>query len=273
MKLLKSQKVFEGALNYYEHNSNETGTPMKFTAFVPKGTVRGALLWLSGLECNDETFQIKAGAQRYLAEAGLIAVCPDTSPRGLHLPGEHDSWDFGSAASFYVDATTDGYADHYRMYSYVTKELYALIEAEFGVAGHISICGHSMGGHGALIMGLRAPLKFKSVSAFAPIVNPMNCPWGKKAFAGYLGEDTKSWAQYDATELIGNGAAASSDILIDQGTIDRFLREQLLTENLLAAAKDSKQKVTVRFDEGYDHSYYFIQSFIGDHIRFHAERI
>lgn len=273
MKTLKSQKVFGGDLNYFEHDSAETKTPMKFTAFVPQGKIKGAVLWLSGLECNDETFQIKAGAQRYLAEEGMIAVCPDTSPRGLNLPQEHESWDFGSAASFYVDATTPGYKEHYRMYSYLLRELYPLIEEQFGVAGHISVMGHSMGGHGALILGLREPQKFRSVSAFAPIVNPVNCPWGKKAFTGYLGEDPKAWAPYDATELIRQGKKASSEILIDQGTSDKFLKEQLLTENIEAAAKSSSQKLNVRRREAYDHSYYFIQTFIGEHIRFHAERI
>lgn len=273
MKTLKQHKIFEGSVSFHEHDSRETGTPMKFSTFIPTGKVRGCLMWLSGLECSEETFQAKAGAQRYLADAGMMVICPDTSPRGLQLPHEHDSWDFGSAASFYVDATTPGYSKHYRMFSYLTGEFYELIQREFKVGEHISISGHSMGGHGALVLGLRHPEKFKSVSAFAPIVNPSRCPWGTKAFTGYLGENQKMWAEYDTCELIKMGAKHPHGLLIDQGTNDRFLKEQLLTENLVEAAKGFAQKLSVRYRQDYDHSYYFISTFIGEHIRFHAEHI
>ena len=215
----------------------------------------------------------KAGAQKALVDAGMMVVCPDTSPRGLNLPNEHDSWDFGSGAGFYVDATTPGYKDHYRMFSYISKELYDLVQNEFRTDGHNAISGHSMGGHGALVIGLREKTKFRSVSAFSPVVNPVQCPWGKKAFSGYLGDDKKSWLPYDACELIRSGAAHKQKILIDQGSEDNFLKEQLLSKNLLDACEGKKQKIDLRFQEGYDHSYYFISTFIADHIRFHAEYI
>lgn len=273
MKTLKQSKSFAGLVQFHEHESRETRTKMTFSTFIPEGKVRGCLIWLSGLECNEETFQAKAGAQKFLNEAGLMVVCPDTSPRGLHLPHEHDSWDFGSAASFYVDATTSGYRDHYRMYSYVAFELYELIQTQFKVEDRISILGHSMGGHGALVIGLREAKRFKSVSALAPIVNPMQCPWGQKAFTGYLGEDQTAWAKYDACELIRSGVSHDQEILIDQGTSDRFLPVQLLTANITAAALGTSQKLKVRMQEAYDHSYYFISTVIADHIRFHHERM
>lgn len=273
MKVLKTHKSFGGTLNFCEHDSRETGTKMNFSTFVPETKVQGCLIWLSGLTCTDENFMAKAGAQKLLTDAGLMVVCPDTSPRGLNLPNEHDSWDFGSGAGFYVDATTPGYKDHYKMYSYVSNELYSLIQNEFNTDGHISISGHSMGGHGAMVIGLREKDKFKSVSAFAPIVNPRQCTWGKKAFTGYLGGDQSNWLQYDACELIRSGKAHGHKILVDQGTDDGFLKEQLLTNNLLEACKDQKQVIDLRLQEGYDHSYYFISTFIGDHIRFHAEYI
>lgn len=273
-QLLKTHKTFEGLTQFWEHDSKETKTKMKFSTFTPANKPKGCVIWLSGLTCTDENFITKAGAQKYLAEHGLMVICPDTSPRGLNLPQEHDSWDFGSGAGFYVDATTAGYKDHYRMYSYITSELYQLIQDEFEIAkDKISITGHSMGGHGALIMGLREPGKFKSVSAFSPIVNPVNCPWGVKAFGGYLGEDKKAWASYDATELIKSGHHHSRPLLIDQGTKDDFLEKQLMTDNLVTAAKGTKQAVERNFREDYDHSYYFIATFIESHIAFHAKAI
>lgn len=215
----------------------------------------------------------KAGAQKHLADAGFMVICPDTSPRGLNLPNEHDSIDFGSGAGFYVDATTPGYKDHYKMYSYITEELYDLIVTEYQMKNKISIFGHSMGGHGALIMGLREREKFKSVSAFAPIVNPMQSPWGRKAFTGYLGENEEAWKMYDATELIKSGVHRYDQILIEQGSADQFLADRLLTNNLVLASNSSQQKLNVRYQENYDHSYYFIASFIENHIQFHARHL
>ena len=271
MKVLKRHQCFNGTVQFNEHDSKETGTTMKFSTFLPEGKLRGCLIWLSGLTCTDENFMAKAGAQKMLSEAGLMVICPDTSPRGLNLLGEHDSWDFGSGAGFYVDATTPGYKDHYRMYSYIANELYSLVQKEFSVENRISISGHSMGGHGALVLGLREKSKFKSVSAFSPIVNPLKCAWGQKAFSGYLGDDQKLWNSYDACELIRSGVTRLEPILIDQGTADDFLDKQLLTAHFTQACATGPQKADVRMQKGYDHSYYFISSFIGDHIRFHAE--
>lgn len=260
-------------VRFNEHASSVTKTKMNFSTYIPDGKLNGCLIWLSGLTCTDENFMAKAGAFKSLSEAGLMIVCPDTSPRGLSLPEEHEASDFGSGAGFYVNATTPGYKDHYRMYDYVANELYDLVVQQFQMKDRISIFGHSMGGHGALTLGLREKSKFKSVSAFAPIVNPMKSPWGQKAFKGYLGNDESQWKSYDTCELIKSGSAREDEILIDQGTLDPFLAERLQTENLIAAAKTSKQKFNVRFQEGYDHSYYFISTFVADHIRFHRERL
>jgi len=273
MKVLKSHKCFEGTTRFCEHESKQTRTKMTFSTFTPSTTPRGCLIWLSGLTCTEENFMAKAGAQKFLAEAGLMVICPDTSPRGLNLPGEHESWDFGSGAGFYVDALTPGYSEHYRMKSYVADELYELIQREFNFDDQISIFGHSMGGHGALTIGLSEPTKFKSISAFSPIVNPIECAWGKKAFLGYLGEDMSNWAKYDACELIRSGHSHNQPLLVDQGTADDFLEKQLLTANLEAACSKSSQRATIRMQTGYDHSYYFISTFVRDHIQFHAERV
>lgn len=274
MNKLKSHKTFSGHTEFWEHESTSTKTKMKFSTFIPENrSPDGALIWLSGLTCTDENFITKAGAQKYLAEQNLMVICPDTSPRGLDLPGEHDSYDFGSGASFYVDALTDGYRDHYRMYSYVTSELYQLLQKEFKVR-RVSISGHSMGGHGALVIGLRETDKFASISAFSPIVNPTQCPWGQKAFAGYLGGSEKEkWSQYDASELIKKGRRHPGTILVDQGTSDEFLEKQLLTENLKTVAREAGQKLEVNYREAYDHSYYFISTFIQSHIEFHARAL
>lgn len=274
MNLLKSHKTFAGFTQFWEHDSNVTQTKMKFSTFIPEGEIRGAIFFLSGLTCTDENFITKAGAQKFLAEAGLMIVCPDTSPRGLNLPHEHEAYDFGSGAGFYVDATTPGYADHYRMYSYITEELYQLIQRKFNIASQqISIMGHSMGGHGALIMALRSPEKFKSVSAFSPIVHPSSAPWGEKAFNGYLGNHRQDWLQYDATELVTSGKRYPGMIYIDQGSKDEFLATQLLTADFENACREANQSVKINYREGYDHSYYFISSFIADHISFHAESL
>ena len=269
---LKSHKTFEGATEFWEHDSFETKTKMKFSTFLPPGKPKGCLIWLSGLTCTDENFITKAGAQTHLAKHQLMVVCPDTSPRGLNLPGEHDAYDFGSGAGFYVDATTPGYRDHYRMYSYVTKELYSLIQEKFLVS-RFSIFGHSMGGHGALVIGLREPQKFQSVSAFSPIVNPTNCLWGTKAFSGYFGEDRSTWTQWDATELVKEGKKHPRPLLIDQGTRDEFLEKQLLTKNLERACETARQPVLIGLRDGYDHSYYFISTFIESHIAFHSQHL
>lgn len=271
MNLLKSHKTFSGMTQFWEHDSLMTKTKMKFSTFIPAGEIHGAIIFLSGLTCTDDNFITKAGAQKFLAKAGLIIICPDTSPRGLNLPHEHDAYDFGAGASFYVDATTPGYCDHYRMYSYVTDELYQLIQAKF--SQKISIMGHSMGGHGALVMALRCPEKFKSISAFAPIVNPSSAPWGEKALSGYLGNNRQDWLPYDATELVKSGKRFPGMIYIDQGLKDEFLDKQLLTSHFEEACKDAGQPAKINYQEGYDHSYYFISSFIENHILFHAREL
>jgi S-formylglutathione hydrolase len=271
INVVKQHRSFNGTVSFNQHDSFETKTKMNFSTFIPDGEVKGCLIWLSGTTCNEENFMMKAASQKYLAEAGLMVICPDTSPRGLNLPGEHVSEYFGSGASFYIDATTPGYKDHYRMYSYVTKELYQLIENEFKMQNRISIFGHSMGGFGALVMGLREKNKFQSVSAFAPVVNPtISHTSSDGPLVGYLGENPLAWAQYDACELIKSGHFRNNEILIDQGLADPILPERLLTKNLIAASKGSKQKMTLRLQDGYDHTYYFVSTFMADHIRFHA---
>lgn len=268
MKKLKSHKSFNGKTEFWSHESRVTKTEMKFSTFIPEGEVVGCIIWLSGLTCTDENFITKAGAQKALGKRNLMVICPDTSPRGLNLPAEHDSYDFGSGASFYVNATTPGYADHYKMYDYIVDELYGIIQKEFKVK-NISITGHSMGGHGALVIGLRNPDKFKAVSAFSPIVNPIAAPWGVKALNGYLGENQHAWKEYDATELIKAGKKHPGSILISQGLSDEFLEKNLLTDHFVKAATASGQEHTVKYCEGFDHSYYFIATFIKEHIKHH----
>ncbi len=232
------------------------------------------VLWyLSGLTCTEENFTFKAGAQRYAAEHGIILVAPDTSPRGAGVAGEEESYDFGTGAGFYVDALVDPWKENYRMYSYIVKELPDLVFKHFpGDRMRQGISGHSMGGHGALTIGLRNPETFLSISAFSPICAPVQCPWGQKALSGYLGQDQKNWHQYDASELVASGHR-SGEILIDQGTDDDFLSSQLLPQKLEQACQAENQSLRLRMQTGYDHSYYFIASFIGDHIKFHAERL
>lgn len=268
MKNLKGHKTFEGLTQFWSHDSVETKTEMKFATFIPHGKVENCIIWLSGLTCNEENFITKAGAQRILAQTKTMVICPDTSPRGLDLPGEHESYDFGSGAGFYVDATETSYKENYRMYSYINEEIYQIVLKEFNQT-QISIMGHSMGGHGALVLGLRNPNKYTHISAFSPIVNPMVCPWGLKAFSGYLGDNKNLWAKYDACQLIETGNKHPKKILIHQGKDDNFLKEQLLTENLIKAAQAHNQECEVKFADGYDHSYYFISTFIEEHIRFH----
>lgn len=247
---------------------------MRVAVFLPPAAEDGPvpiLYFLSGLTCTEENVTAKAGAQRYAAEHGLALVAPDTSPRGLDLPGEHDDWDFGSGAGFYVDATESPWSAHYRMYEYVTEELPRALESSQPLdIARASVTGHSMGGHGALVIALRNPGRYASVSAFAPIVSPTRCPWGERAFSGYLGSDRSTWAAYDASRLVLKTQRPGT-ILIDQGTADGFLEEQLKPGLFEAACREAGQPLELRMQEGYDHSYFFIATFIGDHVA-HAAR-
>ena len=284
LELLSEHACFGGVQRFYRHDAQAIGLPMRFSAFIPDtaagataGTKRPALFYLAGLTCTEETFMIKAGAQRVAAEEGLILITPDTSPRGAGIAGESDSWDFGVGAGFYVDATQAPWSGHYRMYSYIL-ELRALLEQELAIdAQRTGIFGHSMGGHGALVLALRNPELFRSVSAFAPIAAPSQCPWGKKAFTGYLGSDTASWQQYDASALMrglaGQPVLFPAGILIDQGLADKFLPEQLYPEVFEAACQSAGQPLQLRRQAGYDHGYYFIATFMEEHVRFHARNL
>ena len=275
MKILKTHTVHGGTLRYLRHDSGATGTPMSLSVFTPPGEGPfPVLIWLSGLTCTEDNFTTKAGAYRAAAEQGVILVTPDTSPRGEGV-ADDPAYDLGQGAGFYVDATEAPWAPHFRMESYVTDELIALIDAEFPTTGTRGIFGHSMGGHGALTLALRHPELFRSVSAFAPISSPTRCPWGEKAFSAYFGTDRTAWEAHDAALLIEARAARGrfGDILIDQGDADPFLVEQLKPELLAEAARAVGQKLTLRMQPGYDHSYFFMASFIDDHVRFHAEQL
>jgi S-formylglutathione hydrolase len=276
MKTISEHRCFGGVQGYYAHASKEAGLEMKFSVYQPPQARAGrvpVLYYLAGLTCTEETFAIKAGAQRVAAELGLMLVAPDTSPRGANLPGEADAWDFGVGAGFYVDATREPWSRHYRMYSYVTRELPALVADRFPAEpSRQGIFGHSMGGHGALVCALRNPGLYQSLSAFAPICAPMRCPWGRKAFKGYLGEDQEAWRQYDASELVKK-APFPRTILVDQGLADKFLADQLCPEALEAACREAGQRLTLRRQEGYDHGYFFIATFMEDHLRHHAAQL
>ena len=276
IEILARHRCFGGTQGYYRHESSETGTPMRFAVYVPPQAESGprpVLYFLSGLTSSEENFTVKAGAQRHAAELGLVLVMPDTSPRGTELPGEHDAYDFGSGAGFYVDATEPPWSVNYRMYSYVTRELPAVVGENFPVdEERTGIFGHSMGGHGALVAALRNPGRYRSVSAFAPIVAPMRCPWGEKAFTGYLGADRQAWRSYDACALIEDGHRVPS-ILVDQGLDDQFLDSQLFPERLEAACKAARISLKLRLQSGYDHSYFFIATFAADHLDWHAARL
>ena len=269
-------RSFGGESSVLRHDSEVCATPMQFAVFQPPAALAGepcpVLLYLSGLTCSEQNALTKAGAQRLAAELSLIVVFPDTSPRETALPGEEDAWDFGRGAGFYVDATEPPWADHYRMFSYVNQELPALVDQHFPTRGadRWAITGHSMGGHGALVSALREPGRYRSASAFAPICAPTRCPWGEKAFSGYLGADRERWRSYDACELLAGGARLEAPILVDQGQADGFLAEQLKPEALEAACEEAGQALTLRRHEGYDHSYYFIATFMEDHLRHHA---
>ena len=271
---LSCQKSFGGWHKRYRHASSVLGCDMQFSVYLPPQVEQGAslpvLYWLSGLTCTDENFMQKAGAQRMAAELGLVIVAPDTSPRGPEVPDDAEgAWDFGLGAGFYLNATQQPWARHYQMHDYVVHELPALVEAHFPVSQRRGISGHSMGGHGALVCALRNPGRYQSVSAFAPISNPSNCPWGEKAFSRYLGEDRARWREWDACALLPQ-ASEKLPILIDQGDRDDFLDSQLKPQLLQAQAKAQEHPLWLRLQPGYDHSYYFIASFIDDHLRHHA---
>ena len=276
-EIISQHRSFGGTVGFYRHAAASTACTMRFAVFTPPQAAHGrvpVLYCLAGLTCTEETFMVKAGAQRVAAAVGAMLVSPDTSPRGVNLPGESEAWDFGLGAGFYLDATEEPWSRHFQMYTYVTQELRSLIEAHFPAdAARTGILGHSMGGHGALTIALRNPERYRSVSAFAPICAPSRCPWGRKAFSGYLGPDRGQWATYDATAL----AAAVSDaprrapILVDQGLADPYLAEQLHPELLEQACRRSGLELVLRRHEGYDHGYYFIAGLIEDHLRHHLQ--
>ena len=277
LETLSEHGAFGGVQGFYRHASAAAGLPMKFGVYRPPQALAGArvpaLVWLAGLTCTEETFAIKAGAQRLAAELGLMLVTPDTSPRGTGVPGAGDSWDFGDGAGFYLDATQAPWAAHWRMESYVTRELPELVATHFPWRRErLGLFGHSMGGHGALTLALRHPGLFASVSAFAPVAAPTQCPWGIKAFTSYLGADRSTWAAHDATELVRSGARAPA-LLVDQGLADKFLDEQLKVDLFEAACREAGQPLTLRRHAGYDHGYFFIASFVEDHLRFHAQSL
>lgn len=274
---ISANRSFGGWHRRYRHTSAVLGCDMQFAVYLPPQVEQGerlpVLYWLSGLTCTDENFMQKAGAQRLAAELGLVIVAPDTSPRGAGVPDDPDgAWDFGLGAGFYVNATQQPWAAHYRMYDYVVSELPVLVEANFPVTAQRSISGHSMGGHGALVCALKNPGRYQSVSAFAPISNPSNCPWGQKALGNYLGPERDSWKAWDTCELLAQ-ASERLPLLVDQGEDDSFLTEQLQPEALQAAAERVGHPLTLRRQPGYDHSYYFIASFIDDHLRHHARAL
>ncbi|WP_375177313.1 S-formylglutathione hydrolase [Marinobacter mobilis] len=274
---VSANKCFGGWHKQYRHFSRTLGCTMRFAVYLPPQAMVGenvpVLYWLSGLTCTDENFMQKAGAQRMAAELGLAIVAPDTSPRGDEVPDDPaQAYDLGLGAGFYVNASEAPWSRHYQMYDYVVKELPELIEAHFPVSDRRAISGHSMGGHGALTIALRNPERYRSVSAFSPISHPVDCPWGQKAFRAYLGDDQALWREYDASLLMAD-TRATLPALVDQGMDDAFLDRELKPETLEAAARASGYPLTLRRHEGYDHSYYFIASFIGDHLQFHSRQL
>ncbi len=275
-EVVAEHRCFGGVQLICSHDSQATGTAMRFAVYLPPegdGNVKAALWFLSGLTCTEENFTVKSGVQRFASENAMVIVAPDTSPRGANVEGEDDSYDFGTGAGFYLDATRSPWSRNYRMYSYITSELQNLVVANFPVdAGRQGITGHSMGGHGALTVGLKNSQLFRSISAFSPICAPRRCPWGQKALSGYLGDDVSQWNQYDAVELIKSGCK-SGEILVDQGGADGFLDEQLKPQLLQAACAEHGQALNLRIHPGYDHSYYFIASYIQEHIEFHKSAL
>ena len=278
-ELLSAHACFGGEQRFYQHASTTIGLPMKFAVYLPPQAQQGpvpAVVYLAGLTCTEETFMVKAGAQRLAAELGLALIAPDTSPRGANVPGEADSWDFGVGAGFYLDATQAPWRTHWRMESYLLDELLPQVAAQLPIDGsRLGITGHSMGGHGALTLALRHPGRFQSLSAFAPICAPTQCPWGDKAFTGYLGPDRSTWIEHDATVLMQHQPVAPypAGILIDQGLADKFLPDQLHPHLLEAACAAIGQSLTLRRHAGYDHGYYFVQSFMADHLQHHARQL
>jgi S-formylglutathione hydrolase len=277
LETLSEHACFGGLQGFYRHASDTIGLPMKFGVYLPPQAIAGArvpaLIWLAGLTCTEETFAIKAGAQRAAAELGLMLVTPDTSPRDTGVAGADANWDFGNGAGFYLDATQAPWAERWRMESYITRELPELLAAHFPWRRErLGLFGHSMGGHGALTLALRHPGAYASVSAFAPVAAPSQCPWGVKAFTNYLGDDRAAWAAHDATELVKSGARAPA-LLVDQGLADKFLAEQLHVDRFEAACREAGQSLTLRRHAGYDHGYFFIASFVEDHLRFHADTL
>ncbi len=279
MKTISQTKSFGGTQSIYSHTSEACACDMRFSVFTPSEELHGpgpypVLYWLSGLTCTEENFIIKSGAQRVAAELGLVLIAPDTSPRGEGVPDDPDgAYDFGLAAGFYLNATQAPWSKHYHMYSYVTQELREAVEKELPIdSARAGILGHSMGGHGALTLHLKNPETYKTCSAFAPISAPSQTPWGRKAFSNYLGADEAKWAEYDATKLVAT-RPSKAEILIDQGTTDAFLVEELKPELFAAAAKMSGQKVNLRMQDGYDHSFFFISTFIEEHMRWHHAQL
>ncbi len=277
LNVVSRSRAFGGTQFTYQHQSSETGSMMRFAAFLPPPVHRGPfpVVWyLSGLTCTEENFTVKAGAQRIAAELGLMLIAPDTSPRGDGVPRDPaGSYDFGLGAGFYVDANQQPWSRNYRMGSYIERELAALITSELPAdVARQAIMGHSMGGHGALTIALRNPARYASVSAFSPICSPMNCPWGQKALSGYLGSNKESWRRYDACALLEDGARVA-ELLVDQGTADQFLQDELKPELLERACARAGVPLTLRMQDGYDHSYFFISTFIEDHLRWHAQRL
>ncbi len=280
LELLSTHACFGGEQRFYRHASPAAGLPMRASVYLPPkalpGTPVPAVVYLAGLTCTEETFPTKAGAQRLASELGLALIAPDTSPRGAGLPGEQDAWDFGVGAGFYLDATQAPWAAHWRMETWLLADLLPLLADELPIDGQrLGVMGHSMGGHGALTLALRHPGRFKSVSALAPICAPTRCPWGEKAFTGYLGTDRAAWSAHDATELMSGRTAAPypAGILVDQGLDDKFLAEQLHPHLFEAACEAAGQPLTLRRHEGYDHGYYFVQTFMDDHLRHHARQL
>jgi S-formylglutathione hydrolase len=272
---LSKHACFGGAVSFHEHSSETCDATMRFAVFAPPRAAERpvpVLYYLAGLTSTEENFMAKSGAQRLATKHSLMLVAPDTSPRDLDLPGEDDDWDFGSGASFYLDATTEPWSRHYGMYSYITGELPTLVEENFPARGDArGIFGHSMGGHGALTIALKNPDRYRSVSAFAPIAAPTRAPWGKKAFSGYLGSNEEEWRDHDASELVRERPFPDGrNILVDQGTADQFLDEQLHPEVFESACAEADQPLTLRWHENYDHGYYFISTFMEDHIEHHA---
>ncbi len=276
LEKLSAVRCFDGIQERYSHWSSVNKCKMTFSIYLPPNVIQKkesapCVLWLSGLTCNDENFVQKAGAQQLASKLGIIVITPDTSPRGEAVPDDPNcDWDFGLGAGFYVNASEAPWSTNYNMFDYVNHELHDIIQTHFPCTGKMSVFGHSMGGHGALISAMHFPDKYQSVSAFAPIVNPIQCPWGKKAFSNYLGENKKQWLEFDCCELLANRGLKIPG-MIDQGDADNFLAEQLKTQNLEAALNNVDADLSINYRPGYDHSYFFIASFIDKHLEFHAK--